>query len=155
MIGFFIIISLIGIGLILYGVWEMKTVYSDQHYEDVEVIALQPYRTTNLAINAMSVVSGFVYPVVELDLGTGVSRRVRLHSYVSKAVFSQYPELDIGGQIRVTYFGKKPKEAFLTDHPMAQTPVKFSPAMVIGIAVAVLGIGMLAYTIYYYYYYFT
>lgn len=153
MIGFFIIISLIGIGMILYGVWEIKTVYSDQHYEEVEVVAHQPYRPINLAINAMSaMIGGFVYPVVELDLGTGVRRRVRLHAYVAKAVFSQYPELDIGGHIRVTYFGKKPKEAFLTDHPMAQTPIKFGPAMIIGIVLALLGLGMLAFTIYYYYF---
>lgn len=152
MIGFFLIISLIGIGLIVYGVWEMKNVYSDQHYEDVKVVALQPYRTTNLMLNLASAAGGFVYPVVELDLGTGVSRRVRLHSYVSKAVFSQYPELNIGGRIRVTYFGQKPKKAFLTDHPMAQTPMKSSAALLVGIAMAVLGIGMLAYTIYCYYF---
>lgn len=153
MIGFFLIISLFGIGLILYGIWEVKHVYSEQHFADAEVVDFEPYRPSHFAVWAMAAVTGMAIPIVQFELETGEVKRLKLHNVtVIRNQLAAMPELDMGGRVQVTYFGKKPKEVLLTNHPLAQTPMKFSPVLLIGIVIALLGLGMLAFTIYYYYF---
>lgn len=143
---FFLAMLLCGIGLTVYGIWEQKNVYSIQNYADAEVVGFQAYRTSNLAVNTMAAVSGMVIPVVQITLDDGTVRRVKLqNTAVMKSQLAKMPELDIGGRVQVTYFGSDPKRAFLTNHAMAQTPVKGSAALLIGIPAALLAIVVLGF----------
>ena len=143
---FFFTMLICGIALTVYGIWEQKNVYSDQHYADAEVVGFQAYRTTNRAVNVMASVGGMVTPVVQITLDDGTVTRVKLQNMaLMKHQLAQMPELDIGGRVQVTYFGKDPKRAFLTNHAMAQTPVRASAALMIGIPATLLAIFVLGF----------
>ena len=137
-----ILVFVIGIGTLVYGIWEQKNVYGDPHFAEAEVVGHQNVRSSNLAISAMNAVAGIVQPVVRIDLPGGMVKDVRLHNQIVRGALAKYPELDLGGKISVTYFGANPKEAFLTGHPLAQKPMRCSAALLISIIIWVCVIGM-------------
>jgi len=134
MIGFLILLFLAGVGLTAYGIWEQKHVYGDQYFAVGRVVGYQAYRPSNSYAKLGSKLVNAQYPIVSVTLESGELRQLRLHSPVAYGAGGDFPELRIGGEISVTYFGQNPKEAFLTDHPLAQTPVKTSTFLMIGLA---------------------
>ena len=62
--------------------------------------------------------------------GDPISRMVER---IADTLLKDYPELRIGGEISVTYFGQNPKEAFLIDHPLEERPVKTSTFLMLGL----------------------
>ena len=134
MIGFLILLFLAGVGLTVYGIWEQKHVYGDQYFAVGRVVGYQAYRPSNSYAKLGSKLVNAQYPIVSVTLESGELRQLRLHSPVTYGAGGDFPELRIGGEISVIYFGTNPKEAFLTDHPLAQTPVKTSTFLMIGLA---------------------
>ncbi|HAG14372.1 MAG TPA: hypothetical protein DCG49_11020, partial [Ruminococcus sp.] len=132
-----------GIGATAFGIKEQKTVYSEQHYTEAEVVGHQNARTHNLTINAINTVTGTVNPLVSIMLENGIKKVVPLHEDLPRASFSKFPELDLGGKVSVTYFGSDPKTAYLTGHPLAQKPLRSSSALLIGIVFLLIGLGLL------------
>ncbi len=137
-----IVFLLIGIGLTVYGVREQKTQYGEQHFTEAEVVGHQNARSHNLSMLAVNTLTGNVNPVVSIQLPDGMRKTVPLHTQVTRMVFSRFPELDVGGHVSVTYYGDDPKEAFLTGHPLAQTPVRCSSALLIGIVFLLISLGL-------------
>ena len=134
MIGFLILLFLAGVGLTAYGIWEQKHVYGDQYFAVGRVVGYQAYRPSNSYAKLGSKLVNAQYPIVSVTLESGELRQLRLHSPVAYGAGGDFPELRIGGEISVTYFGQNPKEAFLTDHPLAEKPVKCSSFLIAGIA---------------------
>lgn len=143
MIGLFIFLFLGGGAAIAFGIWEQKTKFADQHFEEAEVVGHQAARTPGLTGAVISAAAGMVSPVVRLTLPDGTVKSVRLHNEVSRALFSKFPELDVGGTVSVTYFGSNPREAFLTGHPLASKPMKVSTALILGAAAVGLAVVLL------------
>ncbi len=135
MIGFLILLFLAGVGLTAYGIWEQKTVYSDQNFAVGRVVGYQNARSSGPA-RVMQAVADARHPIVLVTMESGEQRQIKLHDQIiyGAGIGQKFPELQIGGEISVTYFGQNPKEAFLTDHPLAQTPVKTSTFLMIGLA---------------------
>ena len=134
---------LIGIGATVYGVREQKTQYSEQHFAEAEVVGHQGVRSHNLSMTAMNAAIGNVNPVVGVQLPDGMRKVVPLHTQIPRSALSHYPELDVGGKVSVTFYGDDPTEVFLTGHPMAQTPVKCSTVLLIGIVFLLIALGLL------------
>ena len=128
-----IVFLLIGIGAIAFGIKEQKTVYSEQHYTEAEVVGHQKARSHNLSMVALNAAIGNVNPLVSITLESGIKKVVPLHEEIARVAFSKFPELDLGGRVSVTYFGSDPNIAYLTGHPLAQKPLRSSPALLIGI----------------------
>ena len=139
---FLLLILLAGIGSLVYGIYEQKNVHSNPHFAEADVVGHNNVRSTNLALTAMNAAVGIVHPVVGIELENGIRKVIPLHNQVSRKLLEQFPELDIGGKVSVTYFGEDPKEAFLTGHPLAQTPMTCSPVLLISIVIWVCVIGM-------------
>ncbi len=131
-----------GIGTLIYGIWEQKTVYRNPHFTEGEVIGHRNVRSSNLAVAAMNAVAGIVVPIIGIDLPDGTKLQVRLHNQIARSALSKYPELDLGGRVTVTYFGDHPREAFLAGHPLAQTPMRVSPVLLISIVFWFIAIGL-------------
>lgn len=138
----FLVLILGGIGTLIYGIGEQKHVYGQPRFAEAEVVGHQNVRSTNLAITAMNAVAGMVVPIVCIDLPDGTQKQVRLHNQVTRSIFPTYPELDLGGRVSVIYFGEHPREAFLTAHPLAQTPIRVSPVLLISIVIWLCIIGL-------------
>ena len=139
---YIIVFLLIGIGATAYGVREQKTVYSEQHYTEGEVVGHQNARAHNLTAMAVNAATGTVNPLVSITLESGIRKVVPLHEQLPKMVLNKYPELDLGGRVSVTYFGADPKEAFLSGHPLAQKPLRSSSALLIGIVFLLISVGL-------------
>jgi len=137
MILFLVLMFLAGAGLIAYGIWEQKNVYADQHFTTARVIGYQPCTSTNLMFLAANAAAGMQNPIVNVTLDSGEVRQLKVHTPVPYNMTGKdYPELRIGGEISVTYFGQNPKEAFLIDHPLEERPVKTSTFLMLGLVLA-------------------
>ena len=146
MIGFLFILFLGGVGLTIYGVLEQKNVYGDQHFAVGRVVGYADYDARGSAF-LMGAALGMKHPIVSVTLDNGEVRQLKIHTATSYSSWigltDKFPELRIGGELSVTYFGKNPKEAYLHDHPLAQTPMKCSAFLLIGLALiaAALALG--------------
>ena len=154
MIVFFLMILLIGIVLIGIGVYQKKTYFDKPHFQEVQIIGYENYQnnahgTAGLAVDMISSTIGMKHPVVDVTLEDSSLKSVRMNIAVNDQVITQRPELDIGGRVNVQFFGDDPKIVYLTNHPMAQTVVKTSAFMIVGIALTALGILLVGADIYY------
>ncbi len=131
-------IALCAVAFIAYGIWEHKKVYSNKQFCEAEVVGYERYSGTGLALKVTSAAIGMVNPVVAVTLSDGTTKNVKLYTPVMPEIIKQRPEFEIGGRLDVTFFGDSPKEAYLVNHPMAQTVLKFSAPLVIGISLAAL-----------------
>ena len=148
MIVFFGMILLCGIILIAVGIFQMKYYYGCPHTQIVKIIGSVPYRNntrglSGLAIGAISSAAGMRHPVAEITLDDGSVMSVPLNTVVTDQLIIQYPELDSGGEVLVQFFGDHPKVAYLTNHKLAQTVMKVSLPLLIGIALVVLSVILL------------
>ena len=134
MIGFLVILFLAGAGLTAYGIWEQKHVYSDQNFAAAKVVGYVPYHGGGRYGRAAGRIANMQHPVVSVTLDSGELRQLKIHTPIAYGAEKNFPELRIGGEISVTYFGQNPKEAFLTDHPLEEKPVKTSTFLMLGIA---------------------
>jgi hypothetical protein len=126
-----------GVGLTAYGVWEQKHVYGDQHFARARVVGRKLKTSTNGFVMLSNLAMQMEQPVVSVTLDSGEIRQLLIHtavSYSSLGSIDSYPELRVGGEVSVTYFGENPKEAFLVDHPLAQAPMKCSALLLVGLA---------------------
>ena len=130
---YLIAILLIDAVALAYGIWEQFTQFRDQHFAEAEVIGHKAASSVNLTFKAVNAMSGMVNPIVRIAKPDGTALEVPLYTEISKFLFDKFPELNVGGNISVMYYGEKPKQAFLTDHPLAQKPLPVSNALVIGI----------------------
>ena len=131
---FLVLMFLAGAALTAFGIWEQKNVYADQHFTTARVIGYQPCTSTNLMLLAANAAAGMQNPIVNVTLDSGEVRQLKVHTPVPyNTTGKDYPELRIGGEISVTYFGQNPKEAFLIDHPLEDKPMKTSPVLIVGI----------------------
>lgn len=141
-----VFVFLIGAGLIGFGIYQKKTYYGRQQVLETEIVDFVPYNggtgLGGLAISAMSRVVGMKHPVILVSLADGTEKRVRLNITVTDDIFKRYPDLDIGGRISVTYFGKNPSIAYLQNHPLAQMVTKVSLALLIGIGLIIVDVLM-------------
>ena len=140
-----IFVFLIGAALVGVGIFQMKTYYSDQHYQEVRITGYarcesSAHGLSGFAIDALSDAAGLRGPVVDITNDDGSVESVRLNVTVHDRIIAQYPEFDIDGTVNITYFGKHPKTVYLTDHPMAQTVMKVSLPLLGGIASLVLAV---------------
>lgn len=131
-----IVIALFAVACIAYGIWEHKNVYSKKQFCEAKVVGYQSTTERTLFMQAVAAVSGFVHPVVNVTLSDGSTQDVKLYTKVLPEIIKQFPEFAVGGRVDVTFFGDSPKEVYLVNHPMAETVVKFSVPLVIGIALA-------------------
>ena len=137
MIGFLFILFLGGVGLTVYGVWEQKNVYGDQHYTIGKVVGRKLQTSANGFVMLSNLAMQMEQPIVAVTLDSGETRQLVIHtpvSYSSLGPIDSFPELRVGGEVSVTYFGQNPKEAFLYDHPLAQKPMKCSALLLVGLA---------------------
>jgi hypothetical protein len=126
---------LAGAGLTAYGIWEQKNVFGDQYFAAGRIVGYVPYNVSHGMIRAANRLAGLQNAVVSVTLDSGEVRQLKVHTPISYGINGKnYPELHIGKEISVTYFGKDPKEAFLVDHPLAEKPVKCSTFLMIGLA---------------------
>lgn len=135
MIELFVFLFIGGAAALAFGIWEQKTKFGEQHFDEAEVVGHQNARTVGLAGNLANAAVGVVNPLVKLTFPDGITRTVRLHTQIPRSAFSKFPELDLGGRVSVTYFGSTPNEVFLTGHPLGSKPVRTSTALIIGCAV--------------------
>ena len=147
MIGFLFILFLGGVGLTVYGVWEQKNVYGDQYFATGRVVGRKLQTSTNGFVMLANAAMQMEQPIVAVTLESGEVRQLLIQtavSYSSLGIANQFPELQIGGEVSVTYFGKNPKEAFLVDHPLAQKPMKCSALLLVGLALigTVIAVGI-------------
>jgi hypothetical protein len=137
MIRFLFILFLGGVGLTIYGVWEQKNVYGDQYFAVGRVVGRKLQVSSNPFIMMGNAAMQMSQPIVAVTLDSGETRQLVIHtpvSYSSLGSIDQFPELRVGGEVSVTYFGTNPKEAFLVDHPLAQAPMKCSALLLVGLA---------------------
>ncbi len=137
MIVLFVLLFLAGAGLTAYGIWEQKNVYGDQHFATGRVVGYADYQAHGPAL-FLGAAMEMKHPVVLVTLDSGEARQLKIHTFTSYSswtgIADKFPELSIGGEVSVTYFGKNPKEAYLVNHPLAQTAVKCSSFLIAGIA---------------------
>lgn len=131
-----ILIVLFAVGCIAYGIWEHKNVYSKKQFCEAEVVGYQSVSGGTLFTMAVAAVTGYVHPVVRLTLSDDSMLDVKLHTKVLPEIIKQFPEFAVGGRVNVTFFGDTPREAYLVNHQMAETVMKFSVPLVVGIALA-------------------
>ncbi len=134
-----VLIALCAVAFIAYGIWEHKRVYSNKQFCEAEVVGYERYNAGgNLALTAAAAAASMVHPIVAVTLSDGTTKNVKLYTPVLPELIKQRPEFEIGGRLDVTFFGDSPQEAYLVNHPMAQTVLKFSAPLVIGISLAAL-----------------
>lgn len=142
MIGFLVILFLIGLAVLIVGIYQQKTVYGNPNYQEAEVVGYAPYRSTNIMISAVGNLAGVVVPIVKVMLNNGEIRRLKLHLDIPQETIKQFPELGIGGKVDVLFFGENPKEAFLMSHPLSQSVVRFSILISVGVALMLTAVGL-------------
>ena len=134
---FLLLLFIAGLALTVYGIWELRHIYADEHCAVGRVTGYKAYLSTNVWMTAAYAAAAMQYPIVAVTLDSGEVRKLRLHQPVAMSVIEKaYPELLPGGEVLVTYFGKNPKQAFLTGHPLSkgQKPMKSSPFLLAGLA---------------------
>ena len=134
---FLLLLLIGGMALTVYGIWEQRHVYANEHCAIGHVTGYKPYVSSNIWMKAAYAATAMQYPVVAVTLDSGEVRWLRLYQPIAMSVIEKsYPELLPGGEVLVTYFGEKPKLAFLTGHPLSKgmKPMKRSPFLLAGIA---------------------
>ena len=125
-----------GLALTAYGIWEQIHVYRVRHTVRATIVSYKYKGSSNAVVLAANAVSGSKHPVVSFTReDDGETCLLPLHDSVPYGLDRRsFPELQIGGEVSVMYFGDKPKEGFLTDHPLAQKPLACSTLLLIGLA---------------------
>lgn len=131
-----LLILLCAVACIAYGIWEHKNRYSKQQFCEAKVVGYKTPNKGTLIRIASSALLGIVYPVVRVTMPDGTTQDVTLHTQIMTETLNVFPEFEIGGRVDVTFFGDSPQEAYLINHPMAETVVKFSVPLVIGVVLA-------------------
>ena len=154
MIAFFGMILLCGIILIAVGIYQKKTCYDRPHFQNARITGYVKYENNArglsfAAVELISSAAGMKHPVVDVMLDDGSVRSVRLNIAVNDQIIGNSPELGLDGEVQVLFFGSNPKIAYLQNHPMAQTVLRVSAPLIIGIAVTALGILLIGADIYY------
>ena len=139
-----------GLGLTAVGIWQMKYHFGQPHEQEVMITGSVLYQNKarglqGLAVDALSSAVGMRNPTVDVTLDDGSTKSVPLNTVVNDKVLKQYPELDSGGYVTVLFFGSNPKIAYLKNHRLAQTVMKVSFPLLIGIALLVLSVILLIY----------
>ena len=148
---YIVVFFLIGAGCLVYGIREQKEHFGEQQFGEGTVVSHQPVRSGGLMMSAVNAAGKIVNPVVRIDMPNGKYCVVPLHEQVSSAaLLTKFPELDIGGRVSVTYFGFNPKEAFLTNHKLAQKPVRMTTPLLIGIFFLLAAVGLTVLAIFMY-----
>lgn len=143
-----IIFFVIGLITTIFGLWEQKTRYSDKQFAYGTVVAHKSLKDNgNILTLTVHYVLDFVVPIVEFKNSYGCVQTAPLHLKISRMLFAQYPEFDIGGTVSVSFFGDSPRECYLENHCMSQTVIKLSVCFVIGIALLVVAVLLTAYYI--------
>lgn len=142
MILFFI--ALCAVALIVYGIWEHKHIYGKQQFCEAEVVGYESYRGGTLFSTTVAASPGFVNPVVRVTLSDGSTQDVKLYTKVMTETIKTFPEFEIGGRVDVLFFGDSPKEVYLVNHSMAETVLKFSIPLVVGISIAAVDVMIVA-----------
>ncbi|MBR3680154.1 MAG: hypothetical protein IKL87_08145 [Oscillospiraceae bacterium] len=146
MIPFFAALFLSGIAVLVIGIFRQKHVMNCPHYYRAVVVRHQHYRSSNLGVALAGNLVGIIIPVVEISLESGALLELPLtHTQIVKPMLEQFPELDIDGEVDVMFFGRKPREAFLRNHKLAQTPLRFTMMIPVGIALMVTAVGLYLY----------
>ena len=109
---YLIAILLIDAVALAYGIWEQFTQFRDQHFAEAEVIGHKAASSVNLTFKAVNAMSGMVNPIVRIAKPDGTALEVPLYTEISKFLFDKFPELNVGGNVSVTYYGEKPKQGF-------------------------------------------
>lgn len=136
-------VLLSGAVLLAIGIYQMQTYFAHPHFQEAKIIGFERYKSNiggleGIVADAASNAAGMRYPVVDVLLDDGSFQTVRLNVTVTDDTLRLHPDLDIGGTVNVQFFGDNPKIAYLTNHPLAQTVVKVSGALLAGIALLVL-----------------
>lgn len=131
--------------LLAVGIYQMQTYFAHPHEQEAKVVGFERYKTkigglAGIAENAVSSAVGMRYPVVDVLLDDGSLQTVRLNVTVTDDVLRMHPDLDIGGTVEVLFFGNNPKIAYLQNHALAQTVVKVSGPLIIGILLIVVAV---------------
>jgi len=142
MISLFFFVFLIGAGLIGFGIWDQKRRFGSQQFTEGEIVGYQSAvnRSASLMGAALNAAAGMVSPVAKVTLASGEVQQIRLHTQLPKLTIDKFPDLQIGGKVSLIYFGDHPREVFLVGHPLAQKPLRVSPALLIGIPVLIVGV---------------
>lgn len=140
-------VFLIGAGLIGFGIFRKKTYYGHQKYLEAEIVGYVSYDggrgLDGLAISAVGKAVGMRHPVILLPMEDGSHKQVRLNVTVTDDILRRYPDLAVGGVVTVTYFGSRPSIVYLQNHPLAQTVMKISLPLLIGIGLIVVDVLMM------------
>ena len=145
-----VMVLISGLVVTAVGIWQMKYYFSQSHEQEVMITGSVPYNNKvrglpGLAAEAVSSAIGMRNPVVDVTLDDGSVKSVPLNTVITDQTIKQYPELDYGGYVTVQFFGRNPKIAYLTNHRLAQTVMKVSMPLLIGIALLVLSVILLIY----------
>ncbi|MBR3269451.1 MAG: hypothetical protein IKI58_12110 [Oscillospiraceae bacterium] len=154
MIAFYVTVLLFGAVFLGIGIYQKKKYYDCPHFQEVRITGYAKYQNSayglsGAVIDMTASAAGLKHPVVDVLLDDGSVCSVRLNVAVTDLIIEKYPEFDLNGRVSVQFFGSSPKIAYLTDHPMAQTVVKTSAPMLIGIALLALGLLLVGADIYY------
>lgn len=131
---------LIGIGLILFGMLQKKSPQSQPHYQTAKIVGYKNVAGENLCFDVLNYLMEVVQPVACVILDDGSFKEVPMHLQVTMKTLEIYPNLKFGGEADVLFYGDNPRICYLCNHPLAEKPVQFSSAIVIGIAFLVLGV---------------
>ncbi len=145
MLEFLVLLFLTGLVTLLIGIYQQKTVYGNLNYQEAEVVGYAPYRNSGMMISAVGNLAGIVVPIVKVMLNNGEIRRLKLHLEIARETAKLDPELNIGGKPEVLFFGDNPKEAFLLNHPLAQSVIRFSILISVGAALMLAAVGLFLY----------
>lgn len=134
MTGFLAILFFVGLALTVYGIWEQIHVYRERHTVRATIVSYKFDSSSNAVVLIANAASGSKHPVVSFTRESdGETCLLPLHDSVPYGFDrGSFPELQIGGEVSVIYFGDKPKEGFLTDHVLAQKPLACSSMLLIG-----------------------
>ena len=149
---FVVILGLIGLGIIIYGWLEQKNKYSKQYFAEGTIVAhKEPLVGNELAgakellfkdSNAISYIL-FVSFTTETGENVRIAMKTTAAGSVAKWQLDQYPELQVGGKVMVTYFGDHPKQCYIMNHPLSHKLIKLSPFLFIGIGVLLADVGLM------------
>lgn len=134
-----------GAVLLAIGFYQMQTYFAHPHYQEAKIIGFERYHShiggaAGIAADAVSAAADMRYPVVDVLLDDGALQTVRLNVTVTDDLLRMHPDLDIGGTVEVLFFGNNPKIAYLQNHALAQTVVKVSGPLIIGILLIVVAV---------------
>ena len=143
-----ILTVIVGIGFLVFGIIQKKTEYDAPHYCEAEIVGYKKEYGSSPLVLAVNLATEMVKPVVRVALENGQFAEIPVHtSMMKQSIEAQFPELRIGNSVDIIYYGKRPKEAFLANHPLGIgfKPLSFSIWTAVGVAVLAVA-AMLLYT---------